>query len=186
MMLIDLISALKVMPADAVSRVALGNPHSYRGDYAQLAFEQEEKPQTAAEMLAVVEGAWCETFEGHKGGEFEMGDYSEVYLAKYGECGDRLTPVALQRMFDIKPKSMLFDLLRLLHDAHPPEGKMRHNITLDYGSGGVCLSVADKQNWLTFILPQEDLGRSAVEVFAELEGLLAARDAANKTPGGSL
>lgn len=65
-------------------------PHSYRGDYSQLAFVPRSDV-SVADMLASAREANGKTYTGWKGGEFTMGDYTDVYLAQVGECGEQLT-----------------------------------------------------------------------------------------------
>src|SRR5690606_12034716 len=61
----------------------------YRGYYERLAVEPASNV-TVGEMLADLRGAIGATYEGYKGGEYEMGEWSDVYLAEYGTCGEEL------------------------------------------------------------------------------------------------
>ena len=57
-------------------------PHSYRGNYADLAF----KPQanvTLGEMLLTCLASLGKTFEGYKGGSFTMDGTVNVYIASW-------------------------------------------------------------------------------------------------------
>ena len=72
-------------------------PHSYRGYYDELAFEPCA-PAKVGEMLAAAKSAVGATFEGWKGGEFTMHEYTDVWLAVMGSCGEQLGPRLLGYM----------------------------------------------------------------------------------------
>lgn len=97
MTLDELIFELGKAPADL--RVPLGfhYPHSYRGYYEKLAFAPAEDT-TVGEMLACAKSALGKTFFGWKGGEYTMEEYTEVYLAETGCCGETIGPVLLNYM----------------------------------------------------------------------------------------
>ncbi len=84
-----LISALEAMPEGA--EVAnLNNPHSYRGYYSDLAFEQDEGTRPAADLLSECKAAMGQVFEGYKGGEYVMWALTPVWIARYGCSGQKL------------------------------------------------------------------------------------------------
>ena len=87
-----LIAALKAMPADALV-ANLGNAHSYRGYYSDLAFEPLEGVCSAAELLEECKDAMGDVFEGYKGGDFVMGALTPLWVASYGCCGKKLMAV---------------------------------------------------------------------------------------------
>lgn len=98
-----LINALKALPnqdmlvvgTDGASPDSL---NSYRGYYSDLAI-QPSRPgrlNTVAKLLAALEGALGETFEGYKGGEFTMERYTPMWWASYGDCGDAIHEVSVQ------------------------------------------------------------------------------------------
>lgn len=97
MNLSDLISALEALPPDAVVAKGFANPHSYRGHYAQLAFEPEADTTVAA-MLDAARSAVGEAYEGWKGGDYTMGFGTTVFLAKRGDTGDPITPTMIACM----------------------------------------------------------------------------------------
>lgn len=85
----ELIEVLEAMPDDA--QVAnLRNPHSYRGYYSDLAFEQNEGSRPTAELLAECKAAMGQVFYGYKGGDYVMGALTPVWVASYGCCGPKL------------------------------------------------------------------------------------------------
>ena len=94
MTLDELIALLESMPQDRVFRVGLTEPHSWRGIYAELAFEPA-RDVTVAAMLKDARSALGRTFEGYKGGDFRMDGYSEVHLSFYGESEDYWALMAL-------------------------------------------------------------------------------------------
>lgn len=84
-----LISALEAMPPETrVSNIC--GPHSYRGYYSDLAFEQKSGTRPASELLAECRAAMGKTFEGYKSGDYMMGDSTPLWIAHYGCCGTRL------------------------------------------------------------------------------------------------
>jgi len=98
MILKDLIQALEEeynLNPDYIVKLGFAYPHSYRGFYDALAFELVEHI-TISEMLNEAKSAPGKTFEGYKGGDFLMTEYSEVYLANYGELGEELGPMLLK------------------------------------------------------------------------------------------
>lgn len=90
----ELIATLEASDPGAVAKVGISNPHSWRGDYEELAFEPAPS-MTAAEMLAVARSALGRSFDGYKGGEFEMSEWTDVHLSLYGSSMDYFPLVAL-------------------------------------------------------------------------------------------
>lgn len=84
-----LIETLEAMPAGAVV-ANLGDAHSYRGYYVDLAFELSGGTRPAADLLREAKIAMGKVFEGYKGGEFVMGELTPLWVASYGCCGERL------------------------------------------------------------------------------------------------
>lgn len=86
----ELIKALEALPQDATVAHGFGSPHSYRGDYSQLAFSPIEEARVA-DMLVHARGALHRTFTGYKGGEYQMDRFTECFIAEHDECGEALT-----------------------------------------------------------------------------------------------
>lgn len=84
-----LIAALEALPAGATVQY-IGEPHSYRGYYCDLAFELGTGQRLAADLLNECVGAMGKVFEGYKGGDFVMGAQTPVWIAEYGCCGDKI------------------------------------------------------------------------------------------------
>ncbi len=89
-----LISRLEKLPRD--SRITFdfgslepGTFHSYRGDYSQLGLEPVERTSTGGAcvgpFLDRCLNALSTTFSGYKGGEFDMGPETSVWVANYGD-----------------------------------------------------------------------------------------------------
>lgn len=100
----ELIARLR-QEVDHTRRVKVGfhEPHSYRGYYEQLAFELATDV-TIAEMLAAAESALGATYQGWKGGDYTMTDYTDVWLvAERGDCGETLGAVFLELMLAPEP-----------------------------------------------------------------------------------
>jgi hypothetical protein len=76
---------------DPEKRVVLGfnSPHSYRGYYDELAFEPAESV-TVGEMLDSAREALGATYDGYKGGEYEMSEHTDCWLAYYGSTGETI------------------------------------------------------------------------------------------------
>lgn len=70
-------------------------PHSWRGHYAELAFEPGT-PKTVADSLVTLRLCVGATFEGYKGGEFTMDAGSLCHFAHYGDpASDAIGPMLL-------------------------------------------------------------------------------------------
>ncbi len=99
MTLKDLIEELEKQPPEKIARKGFHHPHSYRGDYCDLAFEPKNVV-TAGEMLADAKSALGKTFEGWKGGDFTMNEYTECWIADKGSGGgETIGPTLLWYMF---------------------------------------------------------------------------------------
>lgn len=94
MILKELIAFLEAHDPDQVVPIGFANPHSYRGQYYDLAFEPVEQV-TIGSMLACAREALGTTYEGYKGGDYEMSECTDVYLAEYGSTGEQIGLVLL-------------------------------------------------------------------------------------------
>jgi hypothetical protein len=75
--------------------VAVSYAHSYRGYYAELAFEPAGwELGTVDDFMEELSEAIGSTYEGWKGGEFTMGLDTHVFLAYEGTTGRPVTGVA--------------------------------------------------------------------------------------------
>lgn len=102
MMLQELIDTLKKYPEDQIVPLGFDSAHSYRGYYEQLAFEPE-KNTTVGAMLREAEFALGTTFQGWKGGDYRMNEYTSVWLAVEGDCGEEIGPTLLRLMLGEPP-----------------------------------------------------------------------------------
>jgi hypothetical protein len=93
----EVIARLRRENPDRVVRVGFAAPHSYRGDYYDLAFELRHNI-TIGEMLAAAESAVGATFEGWKGGDYEMREHSDCWLvpAEGTSMGETLGALLLE------------------------------------------------------------------------------------------
>lgn len=96
MYLSELIERLEKEP-NKFLKLGFSKPHSYRGDYADIAFEPTEGAKVS-DMLYDAKTSMGKVFRGYKGGDFEMGKYTDCYLANYGDCGEELGPLLLEYM----------------------------------------------------------------------------------------
>lgn len=84
-----LIEALKALPPDTPVR-GFGEPHSYRGYYSDLSFEPTQTEEPAVSLLMRARACMGMVFTGYKGGDFQMGERTPLFMAPYGGCGPRL------------------------------------------------------------------------------------------------
>lgn len=87
MTLDELIVALDAADPDLVLPLGFSNPHSYRGDYMDLAFEPTANVTVGA-MLADARSARGATYQGWKGGDNTMDGWTECWLATEGSSAD--------------------------------------------------------------------------------------------------
>jgi mono/diheme cytochrome c family protein len=85
-------------------RLGFRDPHSYRGYYHDLAFELAGDV-TVGEMLGAAESAMGATFQGWKGGDYTMKEYTEIWLVtRAGNCGESIGAVLLEYILaDVSP-----------------------------------------------------------------------------------
>jgi hypothetical protein len=91
----ELIAALEeaLRRGDTLLGQGFGKPGSYRGYYAELAFEPANNV-TVSSMLAHAKSALGATFKGYKGGAFTMSEYTPCWIARYGtSAGDLIGPM---------------------------------------------------------------------------------------------
>lgn len=82
-----LTDAEPALPVQLESGEGVGHVDSYRGYYADLAFQPQPMPVPVREVLANLNGALNQTFGGYKGGDFVMGPDTPLWVASYGCCG---------------------------------------------------------------------------------------------------
>lgn len=75
----EVITALSAHDPDKRVKVGFRHPHSWRGDYSELAFEIAENI-TVREMLDEAQWAVGRTFQGWKGGDYPMREGTFVWL----------------------------------------------------------------------------------------------------------
>ena len=75
----DYIEILEQQPRDKVLATGLGNPHSWRGSYDELAFEPVDNT-TIGEMLECANQCIGKVFEGWKGGTYAMDGATEIHV----------------------------------------------------------------------------------------------------------
>lgn len=113
MILDDLIKALEAADPDKVVPIGFENPHSWRGNYAELAFE----PAANVTVRSMLEAAWeaeGTTYEGWKGGDYTMSLLSDVHLAERGDIGEPIGPLLLRYMLGAPPQPATAYLVAVL------------------------------------------------------------------------
>lgn len=101
MKLIEIIDELRKHPRNMPVWHGFNKPHSYRGNYSELAFEPIEDTTVNAMLESCCGALGCD-FEGYKGGIFTMREDVICHLANYGELGEEITPTALAFMLTTK------------------------------------------------------------------------------------
>lgn len=81
-------------PALVVSD-GIGQPHTDRSYYYNLAFDPVDKT-TIGEMLNFAKSAIGSTYEGYKGGDYTMQEQTEVFIGLYGDSGEPITSYTLK------------------------------------------------------------------------------------------
>jgi hypothetical protein len=87
-----LIETLAAMPPE-MELEGFGEAHSYRGYYSDLAFKKMEQKTTASKALEMARVCMGEVFTGYKGGDFQMGSNTPVWIANYGACGMKIMAI---------------------------------------------------------------------------------------------
>ena len=107
MMLGDLIDALRKEEPNRVLPIGFSHPHSYRGFYDQLAFEPC-RDVLLKNVLAEAEGALNKVYQGWKGGDYRMGQHTDVWLAYEGttQPGEPLSVLTLGMMLGWTPEQV--------------------------------------------------------------------------------
>lgn len=85
---------------DPNALVPYGEPHSYRGYYADLALEPLPEPIKVWELINQLSDVINTELTGYKGGEFLMGADTPVWISHYGNTGEAL--------IDFDPKTLKF------------------------------------------------------------------------------
>lgn len=94
----ELIYVLRSVDPEKVVANGFKNPHSYRGIYADVAFEPATDV-TVGSMLEAAENALQWTFTAWKGGEYTYDENDDVWIAVEGCCADDpFTLLHLQQM----------------------------------------------------------------------------------------
>lgn len=87
-----LIKRLEAMPQDSLID-GLTYAHSYRGYYSDLAFERKADKVTVSSLLTECRDAMGQVFEGYKGGDYQMGCNTPLWIAHYGCTGEKLMAI---------------------------------------------------------------------------------------------
>ena len=88
----DLLGRLSELQPDLLIE-GLGEPHSYRGYYSDLALARLGKSISVAALEETVGEVLGAELIGYKGGEFLMDEGTPVWVASYGSCGNKLIAI---------------------------------------------------------------------------------------------
>lgn len=98
-----IIARLEREHPDRVLPIGFNEPHSYRGDYMDLAFKPV-RDIPVCEVLEAARSALGSTYEGYKGGEYTMGGHTSCWIAEYGTSGDnQIGPLLLELLLAQSP-----------------------------------------------------------------------------------
>jgi hypothetical protein len=79
--------------------IGLAHPHSWRGDFCELAFEPC-KDTTTDNMLCAAVAAVGAVYQGYKGGHYEMTRRTPINIEKHGDYTDGGAACAIIRELD--------------------------------------------------------------------------------------
>jgi hypothetical protein len=137
----DLITTLKAADPNQVVHHGFHNPHSYRGDYYDLAFEPATDI-TVAEMLEAAESAIGATYQGWKGGDFRMNQSTWCWLSEEGSAsGETISPLLLQFMLTppTDRSATLAEAFARIHVLADEASAIAHDRDPSEGDGGATL-----------------------------------------------
>ncbi|GAA0586439.1 hypothetical protein ACFQH5_20415 [Halomonas salifodinae] len=97
----EMIEHLSDLP-DGAKISTIGEPHSYRGYYSDLAFEGGSGEMSAKDALAMCNEALGKEFTGYKGGEFLMEEDTPVWVASRGGCGMKIVSIGPDGKLELK------------------------------------------------------------------------------------
>lgn len=101
----EFISELEKHPPETPI-INIGEPHSYRGYYSDLAFEKREGVRSVGELLEELKNECLNhTFEGYKGGDFIMNEDAPLWIADYGSTGDKMIEITNGDILSISTQS---------------------------------------------------------------------------------
>ncbi len=93
-----IIARIEQEDPNRVLSIGFANPHSYRGNYSDLAFEPVADI-TIGDMLTAARAALGATFEGWKGGDYLMTESTDCWVSLHGESADnKIGPLLLDLM----------------------------------------------------------------------------------------
>ena len=104
MTLAELIRILEKQPLNKVVYSGFGKGRSYRGDYAEVAFEPKKNVDVHY-MLLQAKMSLGSTYMGYKGGKFKVTEDTVVNIAGFGQCSgeeDMLTVDRLNNMLELE------------------------------------------------------------------------------------
>lgn len=91
-----IIARLEQEDPNRVLSIGFAEPHSFRGDYWQLAFEPRQNIRVG-DVLEAARSAVGATYWGWKGGEYTMSESSTCWISYAGEGSDNcIGPLLLE------------------------------------------------------------------------------------------
>ena len=80
MKLKDFRQHIESFPSGTKFNFGISKPFSWRGVYAEVAFEMLDQPMSREEVLENIKLAYTETFRGYKGGEYRYNESTEIHF----------------------------------------------------------------------------------------------------------
>lgn len=103
----EIIDALEKQPREKPMLIGFTRPHSYRGEYRNLAVEPVCGSTVGASLDSLKE-AHGQTYGGWKGGDYEMDDYVNVYISRVGRAsGERVGELLLACLLGDDPAEVV-------------------------------------------------------------------------------
>ena len=80
---------IKSFPEGTIFKYGISEPFSWRGVYAEVAFQMLEESMTREQVLERINQAYTQTLIGYKGGEYTYGNQTSVnFEDSYGRYTD--------------------------------------------------------------------------------------------------
>lgn len=146
----ELITALEATDPNRIVARGFSNPHSYRGDYMDLAFEPATDIRVG-EMLDAARSALGATFQGWKGGEFTMGGHSWCWLSQEGDAsGETISALLVELLLAPAAVSVVPPATNQTAEEH----RLALSEALGLGTGAPWDAIHDRAKELAAEAPQ--------------------------------
>lgn len=104
--LAELIARLKQEPGTTIVGLGFCNPHWYRGDYNDLAFEPATNVTVGSMLACAAATVGAKLPHFYRGGDYTVDESVDVHLAWEGHVGEPIGPLFLELMLKSIPYSV--------------------------------------------------------------------------------